>query len=78
MHVGTFDYASSWAGNSGKVVLVKFDPSDIVSVPTDCEHQKMRVSGYTVIGIARDIIEEAVFENEEEWDFDEQETYDTF
>lgn len=78
LHVGTFDYASSWAGNGGKVVLVKFDPSDIVSVPTDCEHQKMRVSGYTVIGIARDIIEEAVFEDEEEWDFDEQETYDTF
>jgi len=78
LHVGTFDYASSWAGNSGKVVLVKFDPSDIVSVPTDCEHQKMRVSAYTVIGIARDIIEEAVFEDEEGWDFDEQETYDTF
>ena len=78
LHVGTFEYASDWATNSGKVVLVKFDPSDIVSVPTDCNHQKMRVSGYTVIGIARDIIEEAVFEDEEEWDFDEQETYDTF
>ena len=64
LHVGTFDYASSWAGNGGKVVLVKFDPADIVSVPTDCEHQKMRVSKYTVIGIARDIIEEEVFENE--------------
>ena len=78
LHVGTFEYASDWATNSGKVVLVKFDPSDIVSVPTDCNHQKMRVSAYTVIGIARDIIEEAVFEDEEEWDFDEQETYDTF
>ena len=78
LHVGTFEYASDWATNSGKVVLVKFDPSDIVSVPTDCNHQKMRVSAYTVIGIARDIIEEAVFEDEEGWDFDEQETYDTF
>ena len=78
LHVGTYEYANSWAGNGGKVVLVKFDPADIVSVPTDCEHQKMRVSEYTVIGIARDIIEEAVFEDEEGWDFDDQEVYDTF
>ena len=62
LHVGTYEYASSWAGNDGKVVLVKFDPADIVSVPTDCEFQKMRVSNYTVIGIARDIIEEEVYD----------------
>ena len=65
LHVGTYEYANSWAGSGGKVVLVKFDPADIVSVPTDCEHQKMRVSGYTVIGIARDIIEEAVYMDED-------------
>ena len=65
LHVGTYEYANSWAGNGGKVVLVKFDPADIVSVPTDCQHQKMRVSGYTVIGIARDIIEEAVYMDED-------------
>ena len=64
LHVGTYDYASDWAGNGGKVVLVKFDPADIVSVPTDSEHQKMRVSNYTVIAVARDIIEEEVYEEE--------------
>tara|TARA_R110000824_G_scaffold62141_1_gene164751 strand:+ start:2773 stop:3627 length:855 start_codon:yes stop_codon:yes gene_type:complete len=64
LHVGTYDYASDWAGSGGKVVLVKFDPADIVSVPTDCEHQKMRVSNYTVIAVARDIIEEEVYEEE--------------
>lgn len=64
LHVGTYEYASGWAGNDGKVVIVKFDPADIVSVPTDCEHQKMRVSKYTVIGVAREIIEEEVYEDE--------------
>jgi len=64
LHVGTYEYASGWAGNEGKVVLVKFDPADIVSVPTDSDFQKMRVSRYTVIGIARDIIEEEVYEGE--------------
>jgi hypothetical protein len=73
LHVGTFQYASDWAGCGGKVVLVKFDPADIVSVPTDCEFSKMRVSGYTVIGIARDIIEEEVYEDEL---FDDDLAYD--
>jgi hypothetical protein len=63
LHVGTYEYACGWAGSEGKVVLVRFDPSDIVSVPTDCEYQKMRVSRYTVIGVARDIIEEEVYDD---------------
>jgi hypothetical protein len=62
LHVGTYEYACGWAGSGGKVILVKFDPADIVSVPTDCEFQKLRCSSYTVIGIARDIIEEEVYD----------------
>ncbi len=79
LHVGTYEYASDWAGNGGKVVLVKFDPSDIVSVPTDCEHQKMRVSRYTVISVARDIIEEEVYEDfTDEYDeFEDQHSGDS-
>ena len=78
LHVGTYEYASDWATSSGKVILVKFDPADIVSVPTDCEHQKMRVSKYTVISVARDIIEEEVYEDEYD-EYDEYENqYDTF
>jgi hypothetical protein len=64
LHVGTYEYAESWAGHGGKVILVRFDPADIVSVPTDCEFAKMRVSKYTVIGVAREIIEEEVYEDE--------------
>mgnify|MGYP001158303991 CR=1 FL=1 len=79
LHVGTYEYASDWAGNGGKVVLVKFDPADIVSVPTDSDFQKMRVSGYTVIGVARDIIEEEVYEDEyDEYSDEIENTYDTF
>jgi hypothetical protein len=65
LHVGTYEYACGWAGSDGKVVLVKFDPADIVSVPSDSEYQKMRVSRYTVIGIAREIIEEEVYDDAE-------------
>jgi len=49
LHVGSYDYANNWAGSDGKLLVVKFDPSDAVSVPTDCDFQKLRVSKYQVI-----------------------------
>ena len=49
LHVGSFDYASNWSGEDGKLLLVEFDPADAVSVPTDCNFQKLRVSKYKVI-----------------------------
>lgn len=50
LHVGSYDYAKDWAGNNGHLLMVEFDPSDAVSVPTDCSFQKLRVSKYKVIG----------------------------
>ena len=73
LHVGTYDYACNWAGNTGVVVLVKFDPKDIVSVPSDCNCEKMRVSSYEVISVAREQLEEAVY-SEDEY-YDDQEDY---
>ena len=66
LHVGTYEYACDWATSSGVVLLVKFNPKDIVSVPSDCNCQKMRVSEYEVIAIAREQLEEAVYEEDEE------------
>lgn len=48
LHVGTYEYASSF-GN--RLVRVKFNPADVVSVPTDCSSQKVRVCRYKVIGL---------------------------
>lgn len=49
LHVGSYDYANSWAGEDGRLLLVEFDPADAVSVPTDCGFQKLRVSKYRVV-----------------------------
>ena len=49
LHVGSYDYANNWAGENGRLLVVEFDPSDAVSVPTDCDFQKLRVSKYKVI-----------------------------
>jgi len=65
LHVGTYEYAENWAGTNGVVILVKFDPSDIVSVPTDCGYSKMRVSKYTVVSVAREQLEEEVYTEDE-------------
>jgi hypothetical protein len=48
LHIGSFDYARSWA-SGGKLLLVRFNPKDAVSVPQDCECQKLRVCKYEVL-----------------------------
>lgn len=40
LHVGTFGYAEMF---STQMLVVLVDPADVVSVPTDCNAQKMRV-----------------------------------
>ncbi len=49
MHIGSYDYANSWSGDDGRLLLVEFDPQDAVSVPTDCDFQKLRVCKYKVV-----------------------------
>jgi len=49
LHIGSYDYANGWAGENGRLLVVEFDPEDAVSVPTDCDFQKLRVCKYKVI-----------------------------
>jgi hypothetical protein len=58
LHVGSYDYANDWAGENGRLLVVEFDPADAVSVPTDCNFQKLRVSKYKVVGDITDTREE--------------------
>ena len=49
LHVVSLDYARGFA--RGTVVVVKVNPKDVVSVPSDYSCQKCRVSAYTVASI---------------------------
>lgn len=51
LHVGALDYVESYRneGNEDKVVIVKVNPQDVVSVPTDSECQKVRCCSYEVV-----------------------------
>lgn len=56
LHVGSFDYAKSFA--QGAIVLVEVDPRDVVSVPTDSNNQKIRACKYKVIKEVEDELTE--------------------
>ena len=47
LHAGSLMYAR---GFGPKIILVEIDPADVVSVPDDCECQKLRCCKYKVIG----------------------------
>jgi hypothetical protein len=48
LHAGSLKYAKGWS--EGHVMKLKINPRDVVSVPYDCDAQKMRTCGYEVIG----------------------------
>jgi hypothetical protein len=69
LHVGTWNYASDFA--RGAVLTVEVNPRDVVSVPTDCQDQKMRVCRYTVTGVTEQEISQPVYGMVDTDDIDE-------
>ena len=61
LHVGSMDYATMWGE---KTLVVKVNPADVVSVPTDCGCQKCRVSKYEVIDSYENEIKSVVTDSE--------------
>lgn len=47
LHVCSIGYLTHYTGN--RLVAVKVNPRDVVSIPTDYENSKMRVCEYTVV-----------------------------
>lgn len=47
LHVGTYSYAKDFA--QGATLTVSVNPRDVVSVPTDCNDEKLRVCRYKVV-----------------------------
>jgi len=49
LHAGSVAYATDF-GRGGRVVIVEINPADVVSVPDDCNCQKLRACSYKVVG----------------------------
>lgn len=48
LHAGSLEYAKNFAGN-GKLVIVEINPADVVSIPSDCNCEKLRTCKYKVV-----------------------------
>jgi hypothetical protein len=49
LHVGTWDYAKNFSGDT--MLEIHVNPRDVVSVPTDCDAAKVRCCRYTVVDV---------------------------
>ncbi|ACV79013.1 hypothetical protein [Nakamurella multipartita] len=65
LHVGTHDYASGWAGDHGRLLLVAFNPRDVVAIPRDAGYAKIRVCRYTVLDTAAGKLTETTWRTKE-------------
>jgi hypothetical protein len=61
LHAGSLAYARGFAP---KLIVVKINPADVVSVPSDCGCQKVRVSKYEVIADFVEEIQSSVVDEE--------------
>lgn len=79
LHVGSLNYAAfEYHPGQGKLIVVRVNPKDVVSVPEDCNHQKMRVAEYKVMFEMKDtnLLEQKAYaqpynaevENDDDWD----------
>lgn len=48
-HAGTVEYAKNFMPRDGHLMLVEINPADVVSIPTDCNFQKLRTCKYKVV-----------------------------
>ena len=77
-HAGSLDYARQY-GNGGHLMVVEIDPSDVVSVPLDCDQQKLRTAKYKVVSHFEKKLEEPMcdeYGDYEDWDDDSEDDFD--
>lgn len=62
LHAGSLEYADGFRCG-GKLVIVEIDPADVVSIPSDCDGQKLRTCRYKVVGEYEGALTNAYYES---------------
>ena len=70
-HAGTLEYASDFRPHNGKMVLVEINPADVVSIPTECQCQKLRTCKYMVVSEYEVPLDELTYESRYTTEHDE-------
>ena len=72
-HAGSYEYAKGYSSGGGNLLRVEIDPSDVVSVPKDCDCQKLRTAKYKVVALHETIeapLDEGIYGDYDE-DYDD-------
>jgi len=74
LHAGALNYVAGYGSvDAGdKIVIVKINPKDVVSVPNDCNCEKLRTCRYEVVGEYQGELLKPLYKSE----FDEDSYYD--
>lgn len=63
LHVGALEYVQGFSRGEGKIIIVKVNPKDVVSVPIDENFMKLRCCEYRVLADFEGPLTEAVYED---------------
>ena len=64
LHAGALQYVYWYGGGSDRIIIVRIDPADVVSVPSDCDCQKLRVCRYEVVSDYDGELEKVCYDSE--------------
>ena len=82
LHAGALNYVAGYGSveSGDRIVIVKINPRDVVSVPSDCNCEKLRTCQYEVVGEYQGELVKplysANFSEDEYADYEDDEDYD--
>lgn len=82
LHCGTIEYVTGYGGTNKRIIIVKVNPKDVVSVPSDCTCQKVRVCEYYCHSEYVKPLENALYrdeisyDDEDDWDDENWDEWD--
>jgi hypothetical protein len=82
LHAGALNYVAGYGSLEAgdKIVIVKINPRDVVSVPSDCNFEKLRTCRYEVVGEYQGELLKPLYsaslDNGVDYDYDDEEEYD--
>ena len=83
LHAGALNYVANYGSidNEDRIIIVKINPEDVVSVPKDCNCEKLRTCKYEVVGLYQGELPKPLYKAEfeadtyvddDEWELEEQ------
>jgi hypothetical protein len=83
LHAGALNYVAGYGSleSGDKIVIVKINPKDVVSVPSDCNCEKLRTCRYEVVGEYKGELLKPLYKSDfsdDEYYEDEENLYDEY